>query len=389
MKPITEVYCGSKGLGKVEIVIIVLLLLPFFFVLMLLLVKFGVTVYEYRTTFIFENRGTTAIDVNLGDDVKEFVVPDIPGWQKLDKLTVYLNGKDITDICVTAEYDGGSLIKTPSYRLKPGESVNITVIQRILVYWAESGFTINRKMLTLSSLYSGEYSDFLTKYASTNLNGFWSKESSIYSWKSVVELAEDLETNVNSTVEYIHMVAKWVDENIAYDRETLKIKCPAETLYERKGACGDRAALVTTLLRLKEIPSFLCLSIVYEKNFSMNISSSSLLLYYRNAALHIFSMACKERTCVPVDTTVKMSYGRSPYVDGAGINISDKVIILAIIKDKDPNDYLTITLPSSSTVLIISKTLQRNEVLRENLLIFLTAIILFMALVLVYIREEK
>ena len=375
-----------SGLSEIRIIVVALLLSPLVFVLVSALLESGITIYEYKTSFMFENRGPTEVSVGLGNGVKEYIVPDIPGWQRLDSITVYLNGRNITTQCSIVKQDGNSFVRTPSYKLKPGEFINITVVQKILVYWAENGFTLNRRMYTLSSSNSNDL-DFLRRFASTNLEDFWSKEGQKSSWKLVVDLADNLKKNTNSTSEYIHAAAKWVDENIVYDERSYRIKYPAETLYERKGACGDRAALVTALLRLEGIPSFMCLAMVYKENLLMNISSASLALYYQDSALHVFSIACKKQACVPVDTTVKMPYGKSPYIDGAGVNVSDKVIILAIMKNGNPNDYLTITLPSSSTSLIIIRKLERREKLTEKLIVLLAFFLPFSIAVLTYTRN--
>ncbi len=376
---------SRNGLSGIKVIVMVSLLLPFFLVLMFALLDSGITVYEYKTIFVFKNEGLTEVYVGLDDGVREYVVPDIPGWQRLESIAVYLNGRNITVQCSIIKQNGDAFVRTPPYRLKPGESINITVVQRISVYWAENGFTLNRRMYTLSSSSSNDL-DFLRQFASTSLEGFWSGEDQATSWKLIIDLAESLKEKAYSTSEYIHAVAKWVDENIAYDKRSYKIKFPAETFREKRGACGDRATLVTALLRLERIPSFMCLAIVYNENLLMNISSDSLTLNYRNSALHIFSVACIEEGCVPVDTTVKMPYGKSPYIDGAGINVSDRVIVLAIMRNGDPNEYLTITLPSS-TSLTITRELKRYDKMIEHAVIFLAIFSLFSIAVLVYTQN--
>jgi len=374
-------------MSKINILMIILLLIPLLLVTVPILLESKLTLYEYRSVFIFENKGDEIVNVGLGRNIKEFVALNIAGWQKLEKIAIYANGKDITHQCKIVEYKGSFIIETPLYELKPGETVNITVLQFISANWAEGGLTLNRKFRTLSMLEKRELTNSFNGTPLTYLTGFWVREGENSSWSAVIELSESLGRNVSSVPEYVHAVAKWVDEHIIYDKETFQIKYPSKTLYEKRGACGDRAALVTALLRLKGIPSFMCLSIVYEEGVLINESTESLSLSYRNAALHVFSMACEGETCVPIDTTVKMNYGESPYVDGAGVNISDRVLILAKMIGEDPNDYLTITLPSNSLRLTILKTLKRIQKIEENLLVLLVIYVLLGVIVVLYIRN--
>ena len=373
---------------KSSIFIIMVLLTPLVLALLVSAsIEFNKTIYVLKTTYLLENTDNKTVTISFDENnIKEFLIPDIEGWQALRNYTVYFNGVDITKKCSLKSYKGNKIIVIPSYTLKPKEKVNITTVQMIEVYWAESGLTISRCSRS-SALLENVRSISINSSALTYLGGFWTKHDNLTTWSKIIELKESIDADSDSLAEYVFKVSKWVAENIAYNPGNFVINYPAKILSDRKGVCGDKSALIVTLLRLKGIPSLIYFSIVYEENLFSKESSKYLNIEYRNFALHAFAVVCADETYVPIDTTVYADVGKCPYIDGAGVNISDKIIVFAQASDSDPNEVLTFSLPSTELKANIYKTIEKKNNPREKLLLPIIVVVVFACITWLFARN--
>jgi len=336
------------------------------------------TVREYRviTRCVIENTGFTEIGVNPSDIVNFYLIPNISGWQYVEEVLVYINGKlaDKNKYYID-EVDGNKLLKFHSpFRLDVGGKLNVTLVQKVVVYrLVFSGVKRVPRGLKGGLKEPMPTEDYLM------LKGFYRKGD----FSKVVETAEKME---GSGFDVLLNILKFICSRIKYSNSSYGIAPPAETLERGYGSCGDISALTVALLRLKEIPAFIYFCYVYEEGLNFYEKSPILTINYSNIGPHAFAMAYLESVgWVPIDMVIHAGNRPIDCIEGAGVNINDRIIVYAKAVKLDPNILLVIAPQSKTKVYVeyraevLPKKLDIIRVLYSLMLALLTGYIVYLA----------
>ena len=325
------------------------------------------TVYEYRVSYTFVNETGQEVEVPLDSDVVRLILaPDIDGWQKLLGYKVIVNGVDKTSDFESTNDDEGNALLISRKRLELGPSANATIelVQHVLVYppWLRQ----QRKLP--SEVSTGNVPGELTY-----TGGFWASEKLDDVASSLWGLAG------GDPRRYVLEVIKWVALNIKYEFSGEGgVASPDVVVSKKRGACGERAVIVTALLRRRGIGSYLLLSYYYvDKGEPLVLREDSVELRYVNAFPHIFSMCVAGHTEFPVDTALPLTKPEDPLsaVNRAMVNRSDRVVVVAKFVGSGPesnlNNLLAVIPPSRGVrvKLVVSlKVVRKPQVLSPLLL---------------------
>lgn len=337
-------------------------------------------VYELKTTYIAVGRGV------IGEAIfsKTFILaPTIDGWQKLLNYTLLVDGKPFN---VSVRVDGqGNRYVSVDGGIKFDGKINLTLVQYISV---ETGK--NRRKYLPPSSYAGQPP---SDPKLLSIRGFWNCSYNNIDIKDLENLANLLGENAHTRIDYIYRVIDWIDKNTEY---TLGMRggimCPAEFYSIKKGACGDIHAFLTTMLRIRGIPSYLYYSLIYFQGKNITYRGDGASFYAQNALPHIFSMARLDGVEFPIDITFSSKHSDQPAenIASAGVNSRENIIVLYKIVDANPNDYLMVYFPSNDSKVSLHISLTKNArlgkmpeagntILVPLSLVLLTLLILFKA----------
>lgn len=314
-------------------------------------------VYELKTTYIAVGEGV--IDETIFS--KTFILaPTINGWQRLLNYTLLVNGKTANIIVKTDDQKNKYI--TLDKNIKFDGKINLTLIQYIKV---ETGH--NRKK------YLPPSNDTIQPPQDPRLlstKGFWNCNYNNIGIKDLKNLATLLSENTYTRIDYVYRVIDWVNKNTKYTLGLREggIVCPAEFYSLKEGACGDIHAFLTTMLRVKDIPSYLYYSLIYYGGKNITYQGSDASFHAYNALPHIFSMAVLDGAEFPIDITFSSSPSGQP-IDNivyAGANSRENIIVLYKVIDANPNDYLMVYFPSNNSKVSLYISLTKTVKLEKR-----------------------
>ncbi len=292
------------------------------------------SVYRLRITYVAEGQGV------VGEEIysKTFLLaPNIQGWQHLINYTLYINGKNIK--AYVKQDSQGNKYVYPGKNSNLNGHINITLIEYVeVIPPPQREPRLPPEDCSSTSLRQDRY---------LYLGGFWSHP---YGRVTIADLKKLSDLLGGERLQYVYRVVAWVLTNTKYKLGLRGgISYPTEFYSEKEGACGDIHAFITTMLRIKGIPSYLYYAYIYRENASIKLIGQKARYETRNALPHMFSTALLCGKTFPIDLTYPTA--RDPYsaVRNAGVNTGDRVIILAKIIDADPNDYLLVYAPSNTS----------------------------------------
>lgn len=317
--------------------------------------------YSLTISFLLENVGDSTITYNIGClGPKVYLIPTIEGWQELADIIVLVNGHR-EEYVISTDGDGNTLVKLRNNMLiRRGESVNITVIQEIWVYWSLMGLGFIRKRAVLPQSLSFSISEVpsnMSKYAYLNEKWSWwlKGENKEFFEEKLHEILS--RANTKDLAEVIRRISLWVNTYVEDEQTSDNVKTPIETLHKMKGTCMDQAFLISAALRYYRIPAVIAYSIVYrEGTYKINLSNYE--EEYVNVYPHAFVM-CWAPTVgwFPIDT----AYNAQDPIGGAAINVFDNVIILAKMVESNPVEFLSYPLPSDNVNLKVKIMLVKTS----------------------------
>ncbi|QOJ78278.1 transglutaminase family protein [Infirmifilum lucidum] len=335
---------------------------------LLVLQSIQATKYVVVTSLVVEGRGT--VDREVFSRIF-LIAPDIPGWQNSSRITLYVNSKE-RGFTLSRDADG-NLYAYPG-DLQYSGRINITLVQEVEVL--KSPF---RRVADLPETVAASRA-LMDKTASSV---FWRCNASGKKFSDVVSLASSIGSGSPSNRDFVLRAADWVRRNIKYSLNISGgVRCPAETLARAEGACGDIHALYTALLRVRGIDSYLAYAYVYVPEESFAIEYGKWRYVLVGAEPHIFTVVNSSGAIFPVDLTANTQSSLSELARGSAVNQLDSVIVVAWIKNRDPNDLLAVYAPTGAEkVELVLRVVRGSAVLNDNTLLFL-AILLAGALIL-------
>ena len=295
----------------------------------------GGVYYEYNVTFVYYGGENTSKTVNIGpQDLKLILVPSIEGWQQPVNYTLYVNGKALSPQIVIDD-DGNRVINVEDpLTIPPNGTLKITLLQTVYVE-SPPPFGSRKR-------YDRLVVDIDTSREETYVSGFWSDDAN----HTLENLANQLwKYSGEDPEKYVLEVIKWVVTNIEYDKiSTAPPARPVDVIKLKRGACGERAALVSALLRYKGIPSYLYIALYYDENIYANISSR---VIYEDAGLHVFSFVINNEGGFVIDTTLPLTKPEIPQsaITQPLVNTGDNIIIIGRFvgaKNTTLSDYLEV-----------------------------------------------
>lgn len=339
-------------------------------------------VYILRKSLVFHNLLSRPAVLNISNNsLHLYLVPTIGGWQELLSYAVFKDGQNITgDFVVLRDIDDNLLLSPQTeevIEIPPGGSINITLVQHVKVY--RGGFfshRTRRKLPPESPPLGAAPPDAFGRYLL--LNGFWNYTHGAYNSKLIEEVSEVLSSNASTQRDYLLAAARWILSNVRYKLPFQGgIIPPSMTLVRKEGACGEFSTLLISLLRVRNIPSFMYLAVYYDPSLHLNITADGVEYHADNAVQHAFVMALIGDEWVPVDLTLPR---RSPEeaakcVDEAGINISDKIIVTIRVVNKNPNEYLLIGTPVKGLKLKYYTSLEVVKEIKEPNIVLIAALL--------------
>ncbi len=335
---------------------------------LLVLQSLQVTKYVVVTSLVVEGRGI--IDREVFSRIF-LIAPDIPGWQNSSRVILYVNSKE-TGFTLNRDADGNTYVYPGD--LQYSGRINITLVQEVEVL--KPPF---RRIADLPEtiVTSRALTD---KTAST---AFWRCNASGKKFSDIVSLAGNISSGFLSNGDFVLRAADWVRKNIKYSLNTSGgVKCPAETLARAEGACGDIHALYTALLRVKGIDSYLAYAYVYVPNGGFTVEYGKWRYVVVGAEPHIFTIVNSSGAIFPVDLTANTQSSLPELVRGSAVNQLDSVIVVAWIKNRDPNDLLAIYAPTGAEKVELVLRVMRRSAILDDYTLLLLAILLAGALIL-------
>ena len=295
----------------------------------------GGVYYEYNVTYVYYGGKGTSKTIKIGpEDLKLILVPSIEGWQRLVNYTLYVNGKTVSPQIAVDDDENSVLYLEKPLTISPNSTLKITLLQ--LVYVESPPPFGNRKR------YDKLVIDIDGSQEETYVGGFWSDDAN----HTLENLANHLwEKSSGSPERYVLEVIKWVSSNIEYTKISTSISArPVDVIKLKRGACGERAALISALLRYKGIPSHLYIALYYNEHIYANVSSR---VIYKHAGLHVFSFVTNGECGFIIDTTLPITKPNLPQsaITQALVNIGDNVIVISKFigaKNTTLSDYLEI-----------------------------------------------
>ncbi len=324
------------------------------------------TVYEYKVSYTFVNETGQEVEVPLDSDaIRLILVPEIDGWQELLGYKVYVNGADSTsNFEIVSDEEGNALlVSREKLRLKPSANATVELVQYVLVY---APWSRRQKRLPRSVGMEGVPAEL------TITEGFWASER-------LDNIASDLWTlSKGNPRNYVLEVIRWVAQNIEYEFSGEGgVASPDAAVSRERGACGERAVVVTALLRRRGIGSYLLLSYYYvDKGEPLVLREDGVELRYVRALPHIFSMCVAGNAEFPIDTALPLTRPDDPLsaVDRAIVNRSDRVVVVAKFVGFSPqsniNNLLAVIPPSRGVrvrLIVSLKVVRRPQALSSLL----------------------
>lgn len=203
--------------------------------------------YRFTMTFVFENRGTTPVDLHREDLATPLFVQN--EWQSV--RIVYTNpmfGEPYSD-------EDGNLWVDPetSTTLAPGARLNVTV-----VYEMETRDKVKPVIDTSKAgLASDIPSELIPEYTSPSTN-FPADDAEIAN--EAIALTKGEPTVLGKLTNLIG----WLNQNITYDNYEVP-RFADETFMKRKGDCDDQSILLISMLRSLGIPAYLEIGVVFNR----------------------------------------------------------------------------------------------------------------------------
>ncbi len=349
------------------------------------------SVYEYREERTIINLSKER--VKLSEDLIRIILPpDIKDWQKLDNYTIYINERKV-QVPTKLNNDDNKVIELNEYKvLKPGQKINITYIFYIKVVANLLSLPIRVKSLVRKGK-GGTIADIpmnLREYCVPLNDWDWNTDDK---WSVIGEIIWNISKSENVADRVISAV-KWIKEHIAY-AETPTVLSPLETIKKKAGDCADQAALITTLLRALGIPSYVAIAMYYEPNTKNPQEGDRITVHEEGFLLHAFAMAFIPYIgWVPIDLTSTAASVKEPedYINKAAIVMTDRIIVTALVKVSDPNEYLIFTVPKGINVKMkcsLQQVYHPLQGLLEICVIFVIVFSCIMFLLLIISKLEK
>jgi transglutaminase-like putative cysteine protease len=202
--------------------------------------------YTYRTTYVFENRGTEPHTLTEDDVTLMLFAND--EWQsvttknathEIKRLDRDEDGNDIAIMDLPLLIQGGTTLTfSIDYEIsssnRPKPSIDL----------AQAGGRDNIPQ------------DLVDEYCI---------ETETFTWNEEIEaLAAYLAGEQNTVLETVTSMLKWMIGNVTYGNNEVP-QYPNSTLAYRRGDCDDQAILLISLLRSQGIPAILQLGIVFSE----------------------------------------------------------------------------------------------------------------------------
>jgi len=300
--------------------------------------------YCFVTKCIIENVSGRELMVSPSNIMNFYLIPTIEGWQEVKKVEVLINGKRLDTVEYSVkEIDGNKIIKFPVFQIKPGEKLNVTVVQEVVVYRLVFP-EFKREVRGLSR----GFQDPKPSVEFAKLNKFYKKGD----FNKVIELAENV--NGDSDKDILINCIKIILSRIKYSNSSYGIAPPALTLERGYGSCGDISALLVAMLRIKNIPAYICFSYVYEEGLKVSERTPVLSVEYRNLGPHAFVMAYLSSIgWVPVDIVIHAGNRPQDCIESAGINVNERLVVYGKAVGMDPNIFLIIAPEDGTKVSVL------------------------------------
>ncbi|RLE55775.1 MAG: hypothetical protein DRJ40_07060 [Thermoprotei archaeon] len=302
----TSAAARSEVLSKLAVIVIALVILPTLMAYSAPQPVSKSTTYIFRDVIVVENRGGRV--VSLSDIQLNYVnVPSGFYGQKVKLIKVYVNGSEVK------YYWGRDIDGNPvafferDLELRPGTTVNVTVIMEIEV-------PVNKSIPEVN--YDG---GFVTEIPEEYMNytvatSLWNYSDPIFS-KYVLEVKER-----GDVMEIITCVLKWIESTFCYETHMPPLK-PSEVVKRGAGDCDELANVMITVLRSAGIPAFLEVGAVYlpsPRPIREIFAEGHVVLYLCNVSWHAWVVAYTPRWgWVPIDLT----YFRGSHIESSGSGI--------------------------------------------------------------------
>lgn len=294
-------------------------------------------VYEFRREFTILNEASKPRP--LPKEYKKIILPPtIKGWQELVNYEVLLNGRRVDEIGILP-YNGNLIINLDLQDLRPLEVINITVISIIKVTIALPLIFTRGVMISEDS--SGNLNEIPSylkvKYCMPFNDWDWREERE---WKEIKDFVNRIKNSSTNVFYLILQAINWVKERVRYE-ETPTILSPIDTLRRGKGDCADMAVLISTLLKMMGVPSYVVLAAYYEPNAQFVSKGEHIEVMESGILMHSFAMAYVPQIgWIPIDLAIRDADSVEDYINKAMILRSDRLLILSIVINEDPNEYL-------------------------------------------------
>ena len=207
------------------------------------------TLYTIRSSTTYVNPAGGSRIWNFSQEDRSIGLFMNDSWQNVElKSATYA----LEPVHVDEDGNRIGVLKLPISQLLPGENLSVTVEYSIL--------TKPRMIANISESESGLLEeiphDLIQSY--TSAEGPW-----VTSNLTLVDLAHDIAGNETNVLKIVARTIDWIKKNIIYAMGQELPMYANQTLNSRAGDCDDQAILLTTLLRIIGIPSYVQIGAIY------------------------------------------------------------------------------------------------------------------------------
>ena len=303
------------------------------------------------------------------------LIPNIQGWQRLENATLLVNSKPAS-FMVKLD-DDGNLFVYPG-DLDFNGNLNITLMQVVDVV---------RPPFRRVAMMPEEIAQLSSFREELFKSPFWGCKYRDKNFSNILTLANNIQSQSVNTRDYVVKTAEWVYSNIKYKVSSSGgVQCPAETLYKGEGACADIHTLLTLLLRIQGIDSYLAYAYVFTpgKSLTQSLDKWSYLLV--NVEPHVFSVVNSSGYLFPIDVTANTGLNHKDIAENSAVNQLDTVIVVGWIRNTTPDNFLAIFAPNGASKVMYSVEVRRVSELYGDFIVLMLALAISAMLV---IRKEE